>query len=335
MENRNVPGGYLVLRSSIVDVAALAGVSKSTVSRVLSGQGPVGAETVQRVREACKTLKYRPNTSARDLRIPGDGRMGILVPRRISNSFMYQLNAEKLEGAVSRAGELDRDLMVFVYDPEAPKDLHNLVLEKGLSGVLLLDNIGVDALAHLNQFGIPYVQVNWYINGYANQLYVKTDLAEAVRMGFDHLYRRGYRDIGLIHWEDHLRQDEVASRAFQDCLAAKGLPQDPGRLAPLLTDAVAPLLKQRRRAYLCFSYFISQHIYTFCREEGLRIPEDLALVSYEFFEFYDFLQPRLTGLRQQGHLIGREAVDMLAECMAGRKVQNRLIPPELVVRASC
>jgi DNA-binding LacI/PurR family transcriptional regulator len=230
---------------------------------------------------------------------------------------------------------LDRDLLVFVYDPDSPKDLHNLVLEKGLSGVLLLDNVGAGALAHLNRFGIPYIQVNWYINGYPDQTFVKTDLAEAVRMGFDHLYRQGYRDIGLIHWEDVLRQDDVASKAFQACLAAKGLPPDPGRIAPLQTDAVATLLEPRHRAYLCLSYFISQHIYAHCQKEGLRIPEDLALVSYEFFEFYDFLKPRLTGIRQQGHLIGRVAVDMLVERMAGRSVRSRLIPPELLVRESC
>lgn len=321
-------------RIGIVDVAALAGVSKSTASRVLRGEGAVSEDAAKRVREACERLKYRPNTSARDLRTPGNGRMGILVPRRLSNSFMYPLNAEKLEGAVARAGELDRDLMVFVYDPDSPKDLHGLVLEKGLAGVLLLDNVGAGALADLARFGIPYVQVNWYVHGYPGQLYVKTDLAEAVRLGFDHLYRKGYRDIGLIHWEDRLRQDDVASRTFQECLAAKGLPPDPGRLAPLQTDAVAPLLDPRRRAYLCLSYFISQQIYAHCRREGLRIPEDLALVSYECFEFYDFLHPRLTGIRQQGHRIGREAVDMLADRIAGRAVRSRLISPELLVRDS-
>lgn len=319
---------------SIIEVARLAGVSKSTVSRVFNQDAGTSPEAIGKVMKACEILKYRPNVAARNLRSRNNDRLGVLVPPGISNDFMYYLNSEKLEGAVTRASELGLDLLVFVADPEGDQDLRKLALEKGLSGILLFDYMGAGVLKRLTRYGIPHVQVNWYVKGHPDQCYVKTDLAEAVRQGFEHLYGRGHRDIGLIHFEDAWMKDPVVETAFQACLEAHGLPPDPGHLVELNTADLAPLLDPRRRAYLSFSYGTTQHLYAHCRQQGLRIPEDMALVCYEFFEFFDYLHPRLTGLQQQGHRMGRKAVDMIAARLRGEPVESVLIPTELVVRAS-
>ena len=176
--------------------------------------------------------------------------------------------------------------------------------------------------------------MNWYVKGHPAQCFVKTDLGEAVRQGFNHLYARGHRDIGLIHFEDAWMGDDVVQSSFQACLQAHGLPADPGHLVELGSADLAPLVNPRRRAYLSFSYGTTQHLYRYCRQQGLRIPEDMALVCYEFFEFYDFVHPRLTGLQQQGRRMGRQAVDMLAARLRGENVESVLIPTELVVRDS-
>ena len=319
---------------SIHEVARLAGVSKSTVSRVFNEAGGTSADAIQKVMKACETLKYRPNVAARNLRSRNNERLGVLVPPSLTRAFMYYLNAEKLEGAVARAGELGLDLLVFVADPEGGQDLRKLALEKGLSGILLFDYMGAEVLRRLVRYGIPHVQVNWCVQGHPGQCFVKTDLAGAVRQGFDHLFAQGHRDIGLIHFEDAWMKDKVVASSFLACLEAHGLPRDPGHLVALNSADVGPLVHPRRRAYLSFSYGTTLHLYTFCREHGLRIPEDMALVSYEFFEFFEHLHPRLTGLRQPGNLLGSTAVDMLAARMRGENVGNVLLPTELVVRAS-
>jgi DNA-binding LacI/PurR family transcriptional regulator len=319
---------------SIHEVARLAGVSKSTVSRVFNQESGTSPEAIEKVMKACEALKYRPNVAARNLRSRNNDRLGVLVPPSLTNEFMYYLNSEKLEGAVSRAAELGLDLLVFVADPDGDQDLRKLAVEKGLSGILLFDYMGAEVLKRLVRYGIPYVQVNWCVKGHPAQCFIKTDLGEAVRQGFNHLYARGHRDIGLIHFEDAWMKDDVVQSSFLACLEAHGLPRDPGHLVELNTADLAPLLNPRHKAYLSFSYGTTQHLYAHCRQQGLRIPEDMALVCYEFFEFFDYLHPKLTGLQQQGRRMGRQAVDMLAARLRGEAVESILIPTELVVRDS-
>ncbi len=319
---------------NIHEVARLAGVSKSTVSRVFNRAPGTSAAAIEKVMKACEQLQYRPNVAARDLRSKGNARLGILVPPSISDTFMYYLNSQKLEGAVTRAAELGLDVLVFVADPEGDQDLRQLVLEKGLSGILLFDYMGAEVLRRLSHYGIPYVQVNWTVKWHPAQCYVKTDLAEAVRQGFGHLYARGHRDIGLIHFEDAWMNEPVVERAFHACLKAHGLPPDKGHLVELNSPDIGPLVNPRRKAYLSFSYGTTQHLYAYCREQGLGIPEDMAFVCYEFFEFFDFVHPKLTGLQQKGHTMGSRAVDMLAARLSGEPVESVLIPTELVVRHS-
>ena len=324
-------------QASILDVAKRAGVSKYTVYRPLTDGRGVDELTRRKVLEAAHALRYRPNTSARDLRAAGNGRIGMLVPSSHANDFMYRLNGQKLEGAVAAAGALGYDVQMFVYDTSEVGRLDRVIMEKGLAGVLLLDYVEEDLLGCLVEYRIPAVQANWYVRQYeVPQLFVKTDLAEAVRLGMECLVANGYRRIGCHHAEEVRLGDTVVSSAFDAAVARHGLEPTSRQLVGKSVDDVLRFVEQGRfDAFLSFDYTVSMRLYAWCRERHLRIPEDLAVLSYEFFDFFDYVHPRLTGLRQEGERIGREAVEMLDARIRGEAVESRLVPPRLVLRDSC
>ncbi|HHW49499.1 MAG TPA: LacI family transcriptional regulator [Clostridiaceae bacterium] len=326
---------------SIIEVAKEAGVSKSTVSRVLNDSYGVSKETREKVLKAARRLKYRTNVSARYLRSNSSNLLGILISKDYSDEgIVHLVNSRKISGIVNKVSELGYDVLIFIEDIHDYKRLNEVIREKGLSGIILLNDIPVDILESFRDYDLPFVLVNWYAKDYEHQCFVKTDLAAATRMGLDILTQKGYKDIGVINWEDGLRNENIIENEFINYMQNKGLNWkdcvwnteiDPGR------EAVEKYIRSSgKRAYLSFSYISSMYILDYCRKNGISIPGDIALLSYEFFPFFDYLYPRLSGLRQQAELMGEKAVEKLIQMLHGiENVKSELIPPEIVLRDTC
>ncbi|HHV99896.1 MAG TPA: LacI family transcriptional regulator [Clostridiaceae bacterium] len=326
---------------SIIEVAKKAGVSKSTVSRVLNDSYGVSKETREKVLNAAHQLKYRTNISARYLRNNSSNLLGILISKDDADEGITHLvHSRKISGIVNKVSELGYDVLIFIEDIHDHKRLNEVIREKGLSGILLLNDVPVDVLESFRAYDLPFVLVNWSAKDYEHQCYVRTDLAAATRMGLDILTQRGYKDIGVINWEDSLRNEKTIENEFINYMQGKGLEWkdcvwntefDPGR------KAVEEYIRSSgKRAYLSFSYNSSIYILDYCREKGISIPGDIALLSYEFFPFFDYLHPRLSGLRQQAELMGEKAAEKLIQILQGKEnVKSELIPPEIVLRETC
>ncbi len=326
---------------SIIEVAKEAGVSKSTVSRVLNDSYGVSRETREKVLKAARRLKYRTNISARYLRSNSSNLLGILISKDYADEgIVHLVNSRKISGIVNKVSELGYDVLIFIEDINDHKRLNEVIREKGLSGIILLNDVPVDILESFRDYDLPFVLVNWYAKGYEHQCFVKTDLAAATRMGLDILTQKGYSDIGVINWEDGFRNENVIENEFINYMKSKGLQWkecvwnteiDPGR------EAVEEYIrKSGKRAYLSFSYIASIYILDYCRKNGISIPGDIALLSYEFFPFFDYLHPRLSGLKQQAELMGEKAAEKLIQILQGNdNVESELIPPEIVLRDSC
>lgn len=320
-------------------MAKAAGVSKSTVSRVLNNSYGISEDAREKVLRAVEDLKYRPNVSARHLRSNINKQIGVLVPLGISQHFMYQMNSEKIQSIVKSAKDHGYDILMFVEDTSNYEVLCNIVMEKGLAGVLLLDAVPREVLQHLTDYEIPFVQVNWYIADYKNQLYVKTDLAKAVVMALDVLTSKGCTDIGLIQWEDRVMKESIIEGAFIEYVNNRGIGS---RCSVWNMDyreyenVEGFFVKSHKQAYISFSYQGSIHILDYCRRNNIKLPQDVKLISYEFFEFFDYLSPKLTGIKQNSKEMGRKAVEKLVRLIEGDKdIKSELITPEIIFRESC
>ncbi|NMA85559.1 MAG: LacI family transcriptional regulator [Epulopiscium sp.] len=317
---------------SIWEVAKKAGVSKSTVSRVLNGYG-ASEKSQEKVWKAVEELRYRPNRSARSLRNNTKNLLGILIPTELPyDTIADPVNPSKLKGVVNKIKELNYDVLIFIEDTSDFQRLHEIIMEKGLSGLLLFSPISSEILKSLREYQIPYVAVNWEDSTYIQHSYVKTDLAKATQLGIEHLISQGYTDIGLINWES-----PIIETTFNEIMKKARLPWK-GRVwntsINMSDEAIWKYLDQRcHRAYFSFSYSASFQIMKYCKQKGLRMPQDVALISYEFFPFYDLHYPRLTGVRQQLELMGEMAAEQLVKMIEGNKeITGQLISPQLIIR---
>jgi DNA-binding LacI/PurR family transcriptional regulator len=326
---------------SIFEVAKKAGVSKSTVSRALNNDYGVSEKTKNNVLGAVEELKYRPNISARYLRRNTSNLVGILISKDFADqSLVHMVNSRKISGIVKRVSELNYDIVIFIEDLSDLGRLGDIIREKGLAGIILLDRVPVDVLESFRSYSIPFVLVNWYVKGYEHQTFVKTDLAAATTMALDLMTSRGCTEIGVINWEDSITNESIVEDAFTGYMKDKGLSYK-GCVWNTVIDTDKEQLfeyikNSNKRAYLSFSYYSSIKMLDYCRENRIAVPEELAVISYEFFPFFDYLCPKLTGIRQRAEEMGEKAAEKLVSLInRDINVASELIKPEIVIRETC
>ena len=327
---------------NIFEVAERAGVSKSTVSRALNNHYGVSQKSKEKVWKAIEDLKYRPNLFARYLRTNANKRIGLLFSSEMSDSsILQQINIGKLGGIMNKAKEHGFDITIFTEDLSDPSGLNEVIQEKGLSGILLLNPVDKKVLHTLESYGIPHVLINWSVPGHEHQCFVQTDWAKATMIALDYLLDKGYTDIGVITWgEDELSKERVIQSTFANYMKNKGLPYENHIWKTKLKipkEAVVDYLeKSKKRAYLSFSYFTSMHILNYCREKNINIPADIALLSNDYFEFFEYLHPKLTALKQPSAKMGELALEKLIRKMDGEQnVESELVAPDLIIGDSC
>lgn len=322
-------------------MAKIAGVSKSTVSRALNDSYGISGRTREKVLKAAEELKYRVNPSARSLRSKSDSTIGVLFAKEWGDRVVTAPgHTRKIAGILRRCNELGYDILMFAEDLSDNARLMRIIKEKGLSGILILDMVDLSVLKALNSYGVPFVLVNWYWPGYGQQCFVRTDMQKAVEIAVDLFVEKGHRDIGLINWLDNLTHENIIGNAFKNRMQHHNIPCEAdilnrgfefsdGDLAEYLDDG-------RKRAYLCFSYHTSVGILKYCGRNGISVPEELSLISFDFFPFFDYTSPSLTGIMQKYELMGERAVQLLDGMIYNRqKAVGEFIAPEIILRESC
>jgi LacI family transcriptional regulator len=328
-------------RVTIRDVAARAGVSFKTVSRVVNDEPGVSPLLVQRVRRALEDLDYRPNVGARILRRTDSRTASIgLLLEDVGNPF---------SAAVQRAVEnvaTPRGVMVFSASlDEDPAREHALAKEFATRRVdgLLLAPAGTDQsyLGTELGAGTAIVCIDREARGVDVDAVVSTNAlgtAEAVR----HLASAGHRRIGYVGDLSTIRTAVQRYGGYLDALRELGLPEDPAIVVHDLRDvsaadgAVTALLS---RAEPPTALLTAQNLVTIGAVRALRrlgLEHSVALVGFDDFLLADLLSPGVTVVAQDPAAIGRIAADRLFARIAGdvSPASVRLVPTSLVRRGS-
>lgn len=325
------------------DVARLAGVSRSTVSRVINGQPHVSPETKARVLAAVKKLGYRPHPIARSLATKRTRVISMLIPESLTKLFSDQFFAILLQGAVHACNARGYQMVLALFDdPRRQEELYRQLLQNSyVEGAVVasappddpviqaLQEDGIPAVAVGKQPGLPYVDVNNY---------------GGARMATEHLLSLGYRRIATITGPvGHLHvQDRLAG--YRDALKAHGIPYEEELVAEGgFTEvgamaAVTKLLPLRPEAFFVQSDTMAAGVMRALRSHGLRVPEDVAVVGFDDIPLAAVLDPPLTTVRQPIRLLGFMAVELLVDLLDGHRSglrENTVLPVELVVRSSC
>ncbi|WDS36752.1 LacI family DNA-binding transcriptional regulator [Pseudoxanthomonas sp.] len=307
---------------SINDVADAAGVSKSTVSRVIAG-GSVSSEVRARVEAAIRQTGYRPNLQARRLRSRHTGIVGVIVAD-IRNPFFTALIGA-VEEAAYRAG-LRVTLCNTDEDPEREALYLQLMQEERVSGLIFAPTrTTIGCLDGLPQ-DFPAVLVDRAGAGGRHDAVV-LDNAAATTTLVSHLVERGYRRIGGVFGSTSNTASERRD-GYLAAMQAHGLAADYREVAPqaeAAEDAVGQWLRgpTAPEAILASNSLLTMGTLRAARSVGLRIPDDLALAGFDNERWTELVAPGITVIEQPVEDMGRAAVALMLD---------RMRAPDLAVR---
>lgn len=325
-------------RPTIHDVATLAGVSKSTAARALSGNGPVAAEARERAVAAARSLGYEPNHLAVSMRSGRSRLIGLVIPD-IANPFW----AEVAKGAQDRAVEEELSLLCFSSDWRPDLEARHLraLVRVRVDGAIV--NPVADSAEALQAFGLPLVVIGSGAAGFPGLPGVGSDIPQSVRLGLDHLASRGHGPPALIVGPHTRLARARFVEAVQAGLSAKGLDPDvPVETGDYTVEggarAMLRLLDRPRHGHL--AVFAANDLMALgalvaLRERALGCPADASVLGLDGISAGAFSSPGLTTIEKPARAVGRHAVEMLAETIEGRPGDGAVhLPSRLVERGS-
>lgn len=325
-------------RVTRADVARLAGVSTAVVSYVINdGPKRVAPQTEARVRNAVAALRYQPNANARALTTGSPKLLGFIAPD-LTNTFFAELG-DAIGAAASRRGY---DLIVASShaDPELERSITVNLVGRQVDGIIAATVLDAVSLASLPVGGTRRVLVDNSLTA-AGVSTVSTDLEEGAHQAVRHLIGHGYSDIAIVTGRspDPGRVD-ARREGWQRALTEAGLvggaviETDFTRAGAYHAMRTALGSQKAPRAIFAASDLLAVGVLRALHEAGLRIPEDVALVSFDGSAESDFSWPRLTSLRQPISDIADLAVDGVLGVSSLPQAVQRL-RGDLVLRESC
>jgi LacI family transcriptional regulator, galactose operon repressor len=326
-------------RVTIADVAAEAGVSVATVSKVITGRYGVAAATSARVKEVIEQLGYESSLVARSMRIARTGVIGILV------WDIEPYSAEVLKGAADAVRDTEYELLVYAAAGRRADRMgwEHRYLPR-LSGTLIDGAVLVTPTVETTPGSTPVVAVDSRIGGEGLPA-VDSDNVGGASLATDHLLGLGHRRIGFLGRPPReLASAQQREHGYRASLAAAGVPFDAslvragGYGASDLQDAARALLERPDRPTAIFAANDVSAIATIdvALTLGLDVPRDLSVVGFDNVPESALCRPALTTVEQPLRLMGQRAVEMLLALLAGDRLADPHLrfPTRLIVRGS-
>jgi len=328
---------------TLVDVAEYAGVSASTASRALNGRGELSQETRAAVLEAADALNFQPSHLARSLRTRTTFTVGFVVPD-VSSPF-YASALKGAQVALEQAG-----YRVMLMDSEQSRDGEIAALRTLLAhrvDGLLLSTVGIDLDEFDSVVGgrdVPCVFFDSAVPD-AGDGTVLLDNTSGIELLVDHMVGHGHNRIGLLAGSIAETSGHERLSGFRAALARHGLDPDAApvggdrwtsddgrRAAREMLAAEAP-----PTAIVTSSVELALGVFSAARELGLRIPDDVALATFDDAYFAELLDPPLTAVAYDPSEVGRRAAALLVEAIGDGETppEDVRIPVTLVTRRSC
>jgi len=328
---------------TINDVADLAGVSKRTVTRVLNRSSKVSEATRVKIEKIIEELNYVPNRQARGLAASRSFLVGLVydVPTLFINDIQ--------KGILGIIEDEGYELVVHACDYPSERlvqDVTRFVNRANLDGVIILppvsdiDGIGKD----LEKAGCRYVRVTSEVSDESRKLVV-TDYLSAISDMTRHLVELGHRDMGFISGPNNQLSSRKRRESFVQALASHGLELRPEAVvegAYTFDSGVRAAnevlsLERRPTAIFAANDEMAFGVIKVAHQRGLKIPDDLSLVSFDGTPFSTFAVPSLSTIIRPTDAMARLATQkMLAQinedtdagCVFETMVSPRFVPRE-------
>ncbi len=322
------------------DVAARAGVSTATVSRVLNGTDAVRPDKREAVLQAAAELGFVANPAARALTLRRFNTVGAVIPNIENEEFVRAVSA--FQGGLQRAG-YTMLLASAGYDLDDELRAATQLIQRGIDGLLLIgDNHRPALFTQTARLAIPVVQA---FSLSPTRPCIGFDNAAAAERAARYLLDIGHRRIAVV---TGVRKDNdrggARAAGVAAALAARGLAIRPAHdlIVSFGIAAGRDALRQlmavngpRPTAVICGTDQLAFGVAIEAQARGLSVPSDLSVIGFNDSDYAAFLQPSLTTVRVHANAIGQAASSQLLIRMAGQAgVRVTVIEAELIVRGS-
>jgi LacI family transcriptional regulator len=331
-------------RISLKDIAQKVGVSTALVSYVLNNkkQDRISKEVAQRIRNTAKELNYRTNLIARSLKTNKTFTIGLIVAD-ISNPYFSSL-ARIIE---DEADKYNYTVVFGSSDEDAQKSakLIDVFVNRHVDGLIIAPaQATTDQILALQQQDFPFVLIDRYFPDCKTN-HVALDDYKAAYTAVKHLIDRGYKRIGMISYDSQLFNLAERKRGYLAALKDNTIPHKKNwlrELGPLpvklaVEKSLQELLSlsQPVDAILFASNTIALHGLKHINTMGIRVPEELAVVSFDETEAFDLFYAPLTYIKQPLQEMGQAATRILLESIGrNNKITQVNLEGELIIRQS-
>lgn len=321
---------------TIKDIAKMAGVSISTVSRVLNEHPDVSAEAREKVLAIVEEYNYIPNTSARELGKSSSDNIGVVI-RGMSNPFYTKIITEigaKIEAdgytmVMQQIGTNDDEIMTAA----------RMERDKKLLGIIFLGGRLNYSKQQLSSINVPYVCCT-FNNQYGNldksdYSSVCIDDNQAAYDAVELLYKEGHRRIAvLLSGPDDGSVSQVRYEGYRRALNDFGLELDDNLIISINSYNIADAYEGMKNwlennydfsAVFAISDNMAMGAMKALREAGKRVPEDVAVIAIDGIEASEYMNPVLTTLCQPEKEMGQQAVKLLEDIIKGNKTYKHVV----------
>lgn len=332
--------GGVMIKATIEEVAAAAGVSRSTVSRVVNGSTAVSPEALKAVHAAIAELNYVPNRAARSLASRQTHAIALIVPEDTNRFFGDPFFAAIVAGITGALGASDYLLNLMIASADPGDKMTSFVRNGGVDGALLVSHHTSDAFIERIADAVPVVYGGRPVRRRDGDYVVDVDNVGAARIATQRLIDIGRTRIATISGPLTMVSSGDRVQGFYAALADAGLrpvAQEEGDYSEASgADAARRILAVGRPdAIFAASDLMARGALTALRAAGLRVPEDVALVGFDDSLVAVSTDPPLTTIRQPMYEQGETMARVLLERLAGGAPEHTtILPTELVVRES-
>jgi len=322
---------------SIKDIAKVAGVAPSTVSRALSDHPRISKETKERVRRIAREMEYTPSLLARSLVKQDTATIGVVITS-VSDPFLTNVVTSIEEVAQEQGYSV---LLSSSYlDPERELEVVRSFHGRRTRGIIVIGSqIDTGYLHMRDRFPLPIVLTNCPIYPYS----ISTDNPASARQAVEHLIQLGHRRIAYIANRRSHRSNLDRLTSYQQVLEEQRIPVDEdliiegdGTLGG--GNAAGQALRSRAQpptAVFCFNDMTAFGVVSALRQAETRVPEEMSVVGFDDVEFAAYCHPPLTTVRQPTDLMGQRLMRMLLALIRGQEdVEPEVLPGALVIRES-
>jgi LacI family transcriptional regulator len=331
-------------RASIKDVATLAGVSLGSVSRVINKFDNVSPELRERVLKAIETLDYRLNHTAQTLRSRSSNTVGFMFTD-VGNPLYAKL-FRRFEAKLREAGYMVL-LANSLNDPQRELEILEMFESRHMDGVVIApgNERNPAVRAAVAKLGLPVVVLDRDMGDTQDQ--VLFDHVRGMKHAVQHLIGLGHRDIGLVIAGTHTRPMRRRIDGFKAGFKASSLALQPELIVTLETstvlafDEVAALLQRATRptALVTLGTSVLADVLNAIAAQGLRIPEDISLVTMGDPDFARSHRPPLSSVTVDHDAAVEESLQLLLDRMQGKTdaaaPRRKLVPVNFILRGSC